>query len=202
MKLAALALGVCVIALLLLAPTLVPDNEPPGDIGQVSLQPPADRGGRAAAGADGVTRHRPRRRSSPGDHEGQGIRRARSSKVRPNARSISRVVRGGHEDVALPGRSPAAYPPTLRRRDDPATESDAAPTPRNTPAPGGRPAPRDSGPHGVPGPIPVSSEPADAADPPDPPDPPEEDATAAGADPSDQADDPEIAPDGSEDETP
>jgi hypothetical protein len=205
MKLAAPALGVCVIALLLLAPMLVPEAEPPRAVDQVSLQPSVDSG---APAPDAATRHRPRRRSRPGDDRPRAIQRGRSSKASQDARSISRRVRGGgnavgggRDDARPPGGPPAADPPTPRWRDDPAEgRLGAPPTPRSTPAPGNPRPQGDSGSQA--GPTPVSAAPADAPDPPDQPDPLEEDATAAAADPLDEADEPEIAADGAEDETP
>jgi hypothetical protein len=203
MKLVALALAGCVIALLLLLPTFVPKPEPPGAIDQVRLQPPVDRAGRATDVVDAAARTRPRPRPGPADGGPRAIRRARSPKAPPGARPISRAVRTQRENGGPRGRSPVADPLTPRSPDLPAPRSKPAPPPRNTPALGGPPSPGDSGPQGRP--TPVSSEPADAPDPPDPPeapDPPEEEAAAAGTGPLDQSDEPEIPADATEDEMP
>jgi hypothetical protein len=192
MKLACLAFGAAVLALVLLLPAIGPNPDPPGSVARITLQPSPGGDERGTKRTDPVSSDRPAARSRRGD-------RRPPTKARPagkwaatsGTRSVARGDSVARADAAPPGKAPSNDPPAPRSRPDaPATDRSSAP--RSVPvrdipeAPEASPASNDSDP--------AETEPADPPDPsaphdpPDPPDPTDVDPTTGSVDPAEEPD--------------
>jgi hypothetical protein len=182
-KLAAVALGALVIALVLMLSALMPEPDPPGSVDPIKLRPSPGGAERGKAGTDAVASDRSRRRSRRADRRsGARARQARRSSD-PDAPPSSGADRITRVDGAPRGRQPSNDSPAPQPRvGSPAP--DRSPAPRSVPVRGNPPAPAPSPPASDA--APAAPEPVDAPDPAN--DPPGEDPTTASVDPPDQPD--------------
>jgi hypothetical protein len=182
-KLASLALGAAVVALVLLLPALGPDPDPPESVARITLQPSPASEERGTKKTDPVSYDGPGPRARRVDRRPRAKPRpARKSAATPSTRPISRADSVAWADAMPPGKLPSTDPPPAPSRPE-TPDSDGSSAPHNVPV-------RDI-PH-TPEVSPASNDPAAAepepADPPDPPEPPDVDPTTSSVDPAEEPD--------------